>query len=55
MVSKKQILEELERVNSRVGQLEQTCQMQAERCDEKIGKLEEQDAQHRKKYGEEIF
>ncbi len=54
MVSKKQILEELERVNSRVGQLEQTCQMQAERCDEKIGKLEEQDAQLGQKYGEEI-
>ena len=54
MVSKKQILEELKRVNSRVGQLEQTCQMQAERCDEKIGKLEEQDAQLGQKYGEEI-
>ncbi len=54
MVSKKQILEELERVNSRMGQLEQTCRMQAERCDEKIGKLEEQDAQLGQKYGEEI-
>ena len=28
--------------------------MQAERCDEKIGKLEEQDAQLGQKYGEEI-
>ena len=55
MVSKKQILEELERVNSRVGQLEQTCRMQAERYDEKIGKLEEQDAQLGQKYGEEIY